>query len=57
MLFGRTFNAFTNLFKTYATLSPGFHVRNALSAIFMNTSDGVPLNVRSTPRRGCGAST
>ena len=42
-LFGRTFNALTNLFKTYATLSPGFHVRNALSAIFMNTSDGVGL--------------
>ena len=42
-MFGRTFNALTNLFKTYATLSPGFHVRNALSAIFMNTSDGVPL--------------
>ena len=45
-LFGRTFNALTNLFKTYATLSPGFHVRNALSAIFMNTSDGVPLRTQ-----------
>jgi hypothetical protein len=45
-LFGRTFNAMTNLFKTYATLSPGFHVRNAMSAIFMNTSDGVPLKVQ-----------
>jgi hypothetical protein len=42
-IFGRTFNAATNAFKTYATLSPGFHVRNALSAIFMNSSDGVPL--------------
>jgi len=42
-LFGRTFNALTNLFKTYATLSPGFHVRNAMSGIFMNTSDGVGL--------------
>jgi hypothetical protein len=41
--FGRAFAGMTNLFKTYATLSPGFHVRNALSAIFMNTSDGVPL--------------
>lgn len=41
--FGRTLNSLTNLFKTYATLSPGFHVRNALSAIFMNTSDGVSL--------------
>jgi hypothetical protein len=43
VMFGRTFNAFTNLFKTYATLTPGFHMRNALSAIFMNSSDGVPL--------------
>lgn len=42
-LLGRAFNAYTNLFKTYATLSPGFHVRNALSAIFMNASDGVGL--------------
>jgi hypothetical protein len=46
MLFGRTLNAMTNLFKTYATLSPGFHVRNALSAIFMNTSDGVALSAQ-----------
>jgi len=41
---GRTFNSLTNLFKTYATLSPGFHVRNALSGIFMNTADGVLLS-------------
>ena len=40
-LFGRTFNNLTNLWKTYATLSPGFHVRNALGGIFMNLSDGV----------------
>ena len=39
----RAFRKATNYFKTYATLSPGFHVRNALSAIFMNTADGVPL--------------
>lgn len=42
-LFGRVFNAFTNLFKTYSTLSPGFQVRNALGGIFMNTADGVSL--------------
>lgn len=42
--FGRLFSSLTNLFKTYATLSPGFHVRNALSAIFMNTADGVSLS-------------
>ena len=46
VLFGRTLNAFTNLFKTYATLTPGFHVRNAMSAIFMNTTDGVPLKTQ-----------
>jgi hypothetical protein len=45
-MFGRTFNALTDIFKTYATLSPGFHVRNALSAIFMNTADGVPLRTQ-----------
>jgi hypothetical protein len=42
-LFGRVFNAYTNLFKTWATLSPGFQVRNSLGGIFMNTSDGVTL--------------
>lgn len=42
-LFGSVVQAMTNFFKTYATLSPGFHVRNALSATFMNTTDGVAL--------------
>jgi hypothetical protein len=45
-LFGRAFNAFTNLFKTYATLSPGFQVRNALSGMFMNAADGVGLRTQ-----------
>ena len=45
-LFGRVFSSLTNLFKTYATLSPGFHVRNALSGIFMNTADGVALKAQ-----------
>lgn len=45
-LFGRTLNAATNMFKTYATLSPGFHVRNAISAVFMNSSDGVPMQLQ-----------
>ncbi len=40
-LFTRTFNNLTNLWKTYATMSPGFHVRNALGGMFMNVSDGV----------------
>lgn len=42
-LFGRTFTMLTDFFKTYATLTPGFHVRNALSAIFMNSSEGVKM--------------
>jgi len=42
-LFGRIFNEATNVFKTYATLSPSFHVRNAISGIFMNAADGVSL--------------
>ena len=29
------------VFKTYATLTPGFSVRNAISAVFMNTVAGV----------------
>jgi hypothetical protein len=44
--FGRTLTAFTNFFKTYATLTPGFHIRNAMSAVFMNTVDGVPLRTQ-----------
>jgi hypothetical protein len=39
--FGRLMKMYTDFFKTYATLSPGFHVRNALSAIFMNFTEGV----------------
>ena len=38
-------------FKNFAVLSPGFHVRNGLSAIFMNIADGVPIG---TTRRGIG---
>jgi hypothetical protein len=34
---------YTAFFKTYATGRPGFHVRNALSAIFMNMVDGVRI--------------
>jgi hypothetical protein len=32
---------FTRLFKTYATATPGFHVRNLMSGIFMNLVDNV----------------
>ena len=44
---GRVFNAFTNLFKTYATLSPGFFVRNTIGGVFMNTADGVTLRAQA----------
>jgi hypothetical protein len=40
-VFGRVLEQFTNFFKTYATLTPGFHVRNGMSATFMNFADGV----------------
>jgi hypothetical protein len=32
---------YTQFFKTYATMTPGFHVRNAMSGVFMNYVDGV----------------
>lgn len=44
-------DTFTNLFKTYATLSPGFHVRNAMSAVFMNSSDNVPIKTQMKAAR------
>lgn len=34
---------YTAFFKTYATSRPGFHVRNAISAVFMNLVDFVSL--------------
>lgn len=34
-------DSYTKFFKTYATATPGFHIRNAMSASFMNFSDGV----------------
>lgn len=37
----KTFDKATQFFKTYATMTPGFHVRNAMSGVFMNFSDGV----------------
>src|SRR4030095_7013450 len=44
--FSRAFRTMTDVFKTYATLSPGFHVRNGMSATFMNTADGVPFKTQ-----------
>lgn len=37
----KTVDMMTKFFKTYATMSPGFHLRNAMSAVFMNFTDGV----------------
>lgn len=42
--FWKAIEAYTNFFKTYATLRPDFHIRNAMSAMFMNSSDGVPVH-------------
>ena len=48
----RAYRAANRFFKTYAVLTPGFHVRNGLSAIFMNSADGVSLK---TTTRGMKA--
>ena len=37
----KTYDNYTRFFKTYATASVGFSVRNAMSAVFMNTVAGV----------------
>ena len=37
----KVWDGYTDVFKAYATMSPRFHVRNALSATLMNYSDGV----------------
>ena len=42
-LLARSLRAMNRYFKTFAVLSPGFHVRNGLSAIFMNMADGVEM--------------
>ena len=41
--FWKLLDKYTAFFKTYATARPGFHVRNAMSATFMNLVDGVRL--------------
>ena len=42
--FWRIVDTYTKFFKTYATATPGFHVRNGMSAAFMNATDGVAVN-------------
>jgi hypothetical protein len=39
--FWKAWDGYADIFKAYATLSPRFHIRNALSATMMNYADGV----------------
>lgn len=41
--FFKVVDGYTRFFKTYATATIGFHVRNAMSATFMNATDGVSV--------------
>jgi hypothetical protein len=52
--FGRLMRLYTNFFKTYATLSPGFHIRNAMTAVFMNLTEGVPIRAQMRSFRKWG---
>ena len=38
--FAKALDTYTKFFKTWATATPGFHIRNALSATFMNLTEG-----------------
>lgn len=42
---------YTQFFKTYATATPGFHVRNLISGIFMNLVDNVRIGEMTRARR------
>jgi len=42
----RVADEYTQFFKQYATLSPGFHLRNGMSASFMNFADGVSMKAQ-----------
>jgi hypothetical protein len=39
--FVKAWDTYNSVFKAYATMSPRFHVRNAMSATFINWADGV----------------
>ena len=41
--FFRVIDKYTQFFKTWATATVGFHVRNGMSAAFMNAADGVSV--------------
>jgi hypothetical protein len=40
-LLAQMYRQLNSSFKTFAVLTPGFHVRNHISAVFMNFADGV----------------
>lgn len=40
-MFGKVVDAYTKFFKNWATATPGFHIRNAMAATFMNMTEGV----------------
>jgi hypothetical protein len=40
----KMWDRYIQFFKTYATLSPRFHVRNMMSAVFMNAAHGVSVD-------------
>lgn len=49
------FDEATQIFKSYATMTPGFHARNFMGATFMNFSDGVNVkDVRSATKHWRG---
>jgi hypothetical protein len=41
---GKAIDKYTQFFKTYATATVGFHVRNAMTAAFNNAVDGVSVH-------------
>ena len=45
----RLYSELNKYFKNFAVLTPGFHIRNGMSAVFMNIADGVPV---ATTTRG-----
>ena len=45
----RLYSELNKYFKNFAVLTPGFHIRNGMSAIYMNIADGVPV---ATTTRG-----
>ena len=45
----RLYSELNKYFKNFAVLTPGFHIRNGMSAVFMNIADGVPI---ATTTRG-----